>query len=66
MNADRAEVSWDSDKNKWLVRIIVGEAVIRRYSNEPHGADKGALAASAVKTAADEGYSIDPSNVSVT
>ncbi len=65
MNADRAEVSWDAEKKKWLVRIIVGEEVIRRYSSEPQEIDKTALADSAVKTAADEGYTVDPANVSV-
>ena len=37
--ADRAEVSWDTNKNKWLVRIQSGEEVIRRHCGLPKGAD---------------------------
>lgn len=31
MRADEVEVSWDSAKSKWLVRIVVGEEVVRRH-----------------------------------
>ncbi len=64
MKADRASVSWDEQKKKWLVRIVVGEEVIRRYCDDPHEADKAKLTASAVKTAADEGYDLVGSDVS--
>ena len=30
MRADRAEVSWDPAKSKWLVRISSGDEVMRR------------------------------------
>jgi len=33
MRADQVEVSWDAGKAKWLVRIVNGEEVIRRYCN---------------------------------
>jgi hypothetical protein len=65
MKADRVEVSWDSQKNKWLVRIVVGEEVIRRYCNDAHSVDKEKLRASAVQTASDEGYQVDPLSVSI-
>ena len=56
MRADRVEVSWDSDKKKWLVRIIVGEEVIRRYCDAPRDADEQKIRAAAQKTLTDEGY----------
>jgi hypothetical protein len=56
MRADRVEVSWDNDKKKWLVRIIVGEEVIRRYCDPPRDADEQRIRAAAQKTLADEGY----------
>ncbi len=63
MDAQRAELSWDADKNQWLARIIVGEEVIRRHINEAQSTDQHSLVASAVKTAADEGYTVSPSDV---
>ena len=53
MRADRVEVSWDNDKKKWLVRIIVGEEVIRRYCDAPRDADEQKIRAAAQKTLAD-------------
>ena len=40
MRADRAEVSWDSEKSKWVVRISIGEEVIRRYCSLPQTASE--------------------------
>jgi hypothetical protein len=65
MHADQVEVSWDSGKSKWLVRIVNGEEVIRRYCNLPKDADEKALASAAQKTVQDEGYEADPTVVSV-
>ena len=65
MKADRVEVSWDDSKSKWLVRIAVGGEVIRRYCDDPKDADKAALTASAVRTAAEEGYEVDSADVSL-
>jgi len=56
MRADRVEVSWDNDKKKWLVRIIVGEEVIRRYCDAPRDAEEQKIRAAAQKTLTDEGY----------
>ena len=63
MKADRVEVSWDNQKGKWLVRIVVGEEVIRRYAGESKNADETKLRAAAAKTAVDEGYEVDAGNV---
>ncbi|MGA7411269.1 MAG: hypothetical protein WBW33_12335 [Bryobacteraceae bacterium] len=63
MNADRVEVSRDEQNNRWLIRIQVGEEVIRRLCHESRNADEDTLRGAAVKTATDEGYSIDPLNI---
>jgi hypothetical protein len=65
MRADRVEVSWDSDKSKWLVRIQNGEEVIRRHCNLRRDADEQSLRAAATKTVQDEGYEVDVANISV-
>jgi hypothetical protein len=56
MQADRVELSWDSSKGKWLVRIQIGEEVIRRYCNLAQNADERSLHDAAQKTLQDEGY----------
>jgi hypothetical protein len=63
MKADRVEVTRDEKGNRWLIRIQVGEEVIRRYCHESKSADEPALRDVAVKTTADEGYTIDPSDI---
>jgi hypothetical protein len=56
MQADRVDLSWDGNKSKWLVRIQVGEEVIRRYCDLPKAADEASLKQAAQKTLQDEGY----------
>ena len=65
MRADAVEVSWDGAKSKWLVRIVVGEEVVRRHCDAPKNADDGALRSAAMKTLQDEGYEADASIVKV-
>jgi hypothetical protein len=65
LTADHAEVSWDTEKSQWLVRIHIGEEVIRRHSKAPHDAAAQSLQADAVKTAKDEGYDLAAANVTV-
>ena len=65
MLADRAEVSWDDAKSKWLVRIENGEEVIRRHWDLPKNADDQALRSAALQTVQDEGYEIDPSKLTI-
>jgi hypothetical protein len=65
MRADQVEVSWDSAKSKWLVRIVVGEEVVRRYCDAAKNADDATLSSSAMKTVQDEGYEADPSIVKI-
>ncbi len=61
----QVEVSWDASKAKWLVRIVNGEEVIRRYCSLPKNADEKAVAAAAQKTVQDEGYEADAALVSI-
>lgn len=63
MRIDRAEVSWDPQKSKWLVRIQTGDEVVRRHCGLPKNADEQALRSAALKTVQEEGYEADPANV---
>ncbi|HUC53360.1 MAG TPA: hypothetical protein VMR90_04905 [Candidatus Cybelea sp.] len=65
MRADQVEVSWDAGKGKWLVRIVNGEEVIRRYCSLPKDADERKVGEAARKTVEEEGYEADPALVSV-
>jgi hypothetical protein len=65
MRADRVEVSWDSGKSKWVVRIQSGEEVIRRPTSVPKNADEQALRTAAQKTLVDEGYEAEATQISV-
>jgi hypothetical protein len=65
MRADRADVSWDSEKSKWVIRISVGEEVIRRYCNLPRNASETDLRSAAEKTLRDEGYELEGAAVSI-
>jgi len=65
MRADRAEVSWDSEKSKWVVRISVGEEVIRRYCSLPQSASETDLRSAAETTLRDEGYELDSAAIAV-
>jgi len=63
MHADRVELSWDSAKSKWLLRIAAGEEVIRRHCALPKDADDKTLRSVVEKTVADEGYEVDSSGI---
>ena len=63
MKADRVEVVRDEKSKRWVIKIQVGEEVIRRPCHEPQNADHESLRAVAVQTAADEGYTVDPSSI---
>ncbi|HEY2393960.1 MAG TPA: hypothetical protein VGK22_22490 [Candidatus Angelobacter sp.] len=59
MRANSIDVSWDSEKSKWQIRITAGEEVIRRYCDLPQTASEAELRAAAQKTLTDEGYELD-------
>ncbi len=63
MRPDRVELSWDSGKSRWLLRIETGEEVVRRHSALPKDADDANLKAAAQKIVVDEGYEADLSNI---
>ena len=65
MKAHHVRISWDSQKNKWVVRVEVGAEVIRRYCNHPRNADEQTLRDAAKTTAIDEGYEIQPADIEV-
>ena len=43
MRADEVEASWDAAKKSWLLRIRIGEEVIRRHCDAARNADDGVL-----------------------
>jgi len=65
LRAERAEVSWDSDKSKWLVRIHVGDEVIRRRWKGARNTDPETLRTDAIRTAKDEGYDLTGDQVAI-
>jgi hypothetical protein len=65
MVADRVEVSWDTAKSQWVIRITEGEEVIRRHFDLPKNADDQALRAAALETVRDEGYDFDASKFAI-
>jgi hypothetical protein len=65
MRVDQMEVSWDTAKSKWLVRMVMGEEVIRRHSDLPQNADEQTLRSTAQKMAKDEGYDVDTASVTI-
>jgi len=65
MRPDHVEVSWDTAKSKWLIRIESGEEVIRRYCDAPKNAGEQILHSAAQKIVEDEGYQVDPSQINL-
>ena len=65
MRPDHIEVSWDTDKSKWLIRIKNGEEVIHRHCDAPKNADDQALRAVVQKTVKNGGYELDLANIEV-
>jgi hypothetical protein len=65
MQADRVQVSWDSAKSKWLVRIEAGDEVLRRPFNASKNADDQSLRTEALKMVQDEGYQADAAKITL-
>lgn len=65
MRADHADVSWDTEKSKWVVRISIGEEVIRRYCSLPQAASETELRSAAETTLRDEGYELEGEAITV-
>jgi hypothetical protein len=65
MRADRVEVSWDAAKSNWLVRIEMGEEVIRRRCDLSKDVDDQSLRSAAAKIVQDEGYELDIAKITI-
>jgi len=65
MRADRVELSWDTSKSTWLLRIQAGEEAIRRHCKMPREADEQALRSAARQTLQDEGYDPEVQEISI-
>jgi hypothetical protein len=65
MRADRVELSWDTSKSTWLLRIQAGEEAIRRHCKMPREADEQALRSAARQTLQDEGYDPEVREISI-
>lgn len=65
MQADRLEVSWDTERSKWLVRIEAGDEVIRRRFDAPQSMDDRSLRNFALKESQEEGYEVADANISI-
>ena len=64
--ANRAEMSWDGEKRGWVVRVIVGEEVIKRRCRDvSQAATDEELRTAALRVAADEGFDLAPEAVAI-
>ena len=61
----QAQVSWDSQKKSWQVRIQIGEEVIKRPAKVAANASDETLRALAVALVQDEGYAVDAAQVTI-
>jgi len=66
LHADGARVEWNPEKKHWEVHILVGAETIKRPIPK-HVAESGeaALKQQALTTARDEGYEVNPDQVSL-
>ncbi|HUI40923.1 MAG TPA: hypothetical protein VL523_03035 [Terriglobia bacterium] len=65
MRADRVEVSWDTGKDKWLVRIQAGAEVIRRHCPIRNDADEQTVRSAALKAVQEEGFEPDAAQMMI-
>jgi hypothetical protein len=65
MRADRVEVSWDSQKSDWVIRMQSGDEVIRRHYSAPKDVDEKTLRAKAAETVKDEGYEANDAVITI-
>jgi len=57
LKADNLEVTWESQKRAWQVRIQAGEEVVKRpIAGASRDADEATLRSLAIQTAQDDGY----------
>jgi hypothetical protein len=58
IRADNAKIEWNAEKKRWEVHIEVGAEVVKRPISEP-------TAEQALAIARDEGYELDPADVTI-
>ncbi|HLJ47100.1 MAG TPA: hypothetical protein VKU01_13880 [Bryobacteraceae bacterium] len=62
--ADSAKVTWDTDKKHWVVRVQIGEEVVKRALPKcDNDATDEVIRPLAVQTAKDDGYEVAPESV---
>ncbi len=65
-HADQAEVAWDADSKRWVVRVQVGGEVIRGpFKYARHEVDAGVLRTVAIQMVREEGYDLNAETVVV-
>jgi hypothetical protein len=66
IRANGAEVLWDEHKKAWVVRIQVGEEVMRRpCKNSSRDATDEDLVSLAIQTAHDDGYDLSTNTIAI-
>ena len=65
MRADGVEISWAPEQKKWVVRIRVGEEVIRRNYDVPRNALEPAIPTAAQEAIKNEGYEPDVTQITI-
>ena len=66
LRANNASVTWDSSKKRWEIHIKFGAEVIKRpLPKEQQNAADDVLRSLALKAAQDEGYALEPAQVSI-
>jgi hypothetical protein len=66
IKADSAQVAWDAEKKHWIVRLKIGEEVVKRpCAKSKYEVDEQVLREMAITTARDDGYDLDASSISV-
>jgi hypothetical protein len=64
--ADSAQVNWDAQKKRWVVRIKIGEEVVKRPGGKAsQAAEERTLRDMAVQIAKDDGYELDAASVAI-
>jgi hypothetical protein len=65
MRADQVEASWDPAKSQWLIRIRIGEEVVRRHCKAPKDAEEQTLKSLVRTILQDEGYEPEPTELMI-